>query len=92
MCMRRYTLKELEGMVRDAERLVPGTAEATAAALHRKHHPAPKPQPQRLGPLVQQEMLPMSPPTPPPPPAWVLAEWEASAKRKRAARDGAPQL
>ena len=31
----------------------------------------------------------MSPPTPPPLPAWVLAEWETSAKRKRAARDGA---
>ena len=36
---RRYMLEELEGMVRDAERLVPGTAEATAAALHRKRHP-----------------------------------------------------
>jgi len=36
----RYTLEELEGLVAEAERLVPGTAAATAAALRRKTHPA----------------------------------------------------
>lgn len=46
----------------------------------------PKPQPKLVGPIVQREPLPMSPPTPPPPPAWALAECEGAVKRKRAAR------